>query len=253
MKNNPENKAPNIIPDLTLKQLYRICLPLALFIWLAAIAIWLQGGIDQTLLFVWDDFRQQESSLMNLISWFSRYGLAAFTLVILLSFVVSRFQKKVQIPIAILWLTICSFGISGIIGDILKEIIRRPRPAAVFLGQVTVWSDSLTSSIPSGHTTKAVAMILPFLFLVRDKSLFVKCIKILLVILASLMGSSRILLGTHFLSDVLAGTGTAFLGLPLSLSFGKMVLKNIPDEQLPKMSIVWSMLFVVLTAIFILL
>ena len=253
MKKNPENQAVKIMPSTVLKKLYRLCLPSGFFLWAAAVAIWIQGDIDQTLLFMWDNFRQQGSSLIVLTAQFSRYGLAAFTLVILLSFVVDRIQKKGQIPIAILWLTICSFGISGIVGDVLKEIIQRPRPAAVFMGQLTIWSDSLTSSIPSGHATKAVAMILPFLFLVRDKSLFVRCVKGLLVILAILMGSSRILLGAHFLSDVLAGTGTAFLGFPLALSFGRMVLKKIPDDQLRKMSIVWSMLLVVLTAILIVL
>jgi membrane-associated phospholipid phosphatase len=202
---------------------------------------------------MWDDLRQQGSSLIVLMSQFSRYGLAAFTLAILLSFVVGRFHKKVQIPIAILWLTICSFGISGILGDVMKEIIRRPRPAAVFMGQLVIWSDSLTSSIPSGHTTKAVAMILPFLFLIQDKSPLIKIVKALLVFLALTMGISRILLGAHFLSDVLAGIGTAFLGFPPSISFGKMVLKKIPDEQLRNMSVVWSVLLLALTGIFILL
>jgi hypothetical protein len=58
-------------------------------------------------------------------------------------------------------------------------------------------------------------------------------------------------LGAHFLSDVLAGIGTALIGLPLSMLFANMVLRKAKQEQLPFLSIVWGILLIFLTAVFI--
>jgi hypothetical protein len=57
-------------------------------------------------------------------------------------------------------------------------------------------------------------------------------------------------LGAHYVSDVLAGIGTALIGLPLSMMFANMLLQNMKQEQLPKLSYVWGFLLIFLTWVF---
>jgi hypothetical protein len=64
---------------------------------------------------------------------------------------------------------------------------------------------------------------------------------------------SRIVLGAHYLSDVLAGIGMAFIGLPFSMMFANMVFRKVKQEQLPMLSYVWGFLLIFLTAVFIVL
>ena len=91
----------------------------------------------------------------------------------------------------------------------LKRFAGRPRPCQI---EPHCWATLLPPdqfSFPSGHTMTAFAVATPLL-------LFYPTLAIGLLFCAISIAASRILLGMHFLSDVLAGaligTGLGYLG-----------------------------------------
>jgi undecaprenyl-diphosphatase len=91
----------------------------------------------------------------------------------------------------------------------LKRFAARPRPCQI---EPHCWATLLPPdqfSFPSGHTMTAFAVAIPLL-------LFYPTLTVGLLFCALSIAASRILLGMHFLSDVLAGaligTGLGYLG-----------------------------------------
>jgi membrane-associated phospholipid phosphatase len=97
---------------------------------------------------------------------------------------------------------------SSIASGVLKQIIARPRPTGL------VALDDLNGySFPSGHSTLAGTLAGYAYF----SNWIIKHAKYLVIILALLTGLSRLYLGVHFLTDVLAGlTLGAILGWIIS-------------------------------------
>jgi undecaprenyl-diphosphatase len=102
--------------------------------------------------------------------------------------------------------------------NILKVIFQRPRPKT----DMYVFS----YSFPSGHVFSATVIYgfciyLTFRFI---KNATVKwMVSALLALLILLIGFSRVYLGVHWLSDVLAGYATGFAWLLFSIFFAKAV------------------------------
>lgn len=100
-------------------------------------------------------------------------------------------------------LLICAnLGISTLLNQILKYIIQRPRPTGYRI------IDESGYSFPSGHSMVSAAFY-GFLIYLIYKNIRNKYLKYLLITLLSsliiLIGTSRIYLGVHYTSDVLAG------------------------------------------------
>jgi undecaprenyl-diphosphatase len=98
---------------------------------------------------------------------------------------------------------VCAAGAAAIAGILvfkaLKRLSRRPRPCQV---EPHCWSKTLPPdhfSFPSGHTMTAfsIALVVSFFYPSLEGALF---------FLALSIAVSRIVLGMHYLSDVLAGT-----------------------------------------------
>jgi undecaprenyl-diphosphatase len=98
---------------------------------------------------------------------------------------------------------VCAAGAAAIAGILvfkaLKRLSRRPRPCQV---EPHCWSKILPPdqfSFPSGHTMTAfsIALVVSFFYPSLEGALF---------FLALSIAVSRIVLGMHYLSDVLAGT-----------------------------------------------
>jgi len=239
---------PILLPDT--KEIWRICAFLGAVFWIIAIVLWGQQGIDDTILFFFDEMRIAKDPIVFFSKWLSSNGMAIITILFITYLLMSKMMKTLDAPMTIYFYTICSFGISGIAGDLLKLILARPRPLAAFGSEILVWSESAGFAIPSGHATKSIALILPFILIVGNKKILHKVIKIVIILIAGGVCISRIILGAHYLSDVLAGIGMALIGLPLSMLFANMVLRKAKKEQLPKLSLVWGFLLIFLTAVF---
>jgi undecaprenyl-diphosphatase len=189
--------------------------------------------------------------IVVLSKWLSSYGMAVITAIFVIYLLFSKKFKSLDAPLPVYFYTICSYGLSGIAGDILKEILARPRPAATYGSEILAWSHALSYAIPSGHATKSIALVLPFILLVSHSKNLHNGIKIVIGLIAVGVCFSRIVLGAHYVSDVLAGIGMALIGLPLSMMFANMLLRKMKQEQLPKLSYIWGLLLIFLTWAFI--
>lgn len=132
----------------------------------------------------------------------SATALIAITLVILLVAII----KHHRLPIS----TMINLPSIYIINEIMKAIIRRPRPNGIFL------VDAIGFSYPSGHTIVSLAfygfIIKSLCDRIKTKALKI-IINILGISLIILISFSRIYLGVHYLTDIIAGyiLGSSYL------------------------------------------
>ncbi len=110
-----------------------------------------------------------------------------------------------------------NLGLITIINQVLKFIIKRPRPSDLFLVVETGYS------FPSGHSMVSLSfygLLIYFIYkYFKNKKLKIFLITLLSLIIV-LIGISRVYLGVHFVSDVISG----FL---LSLSYLMIFIKVI--------------------------
>lgn len=128
------------------------------------------------------------------------------------------FRKKVY-PILI---TSNILGIV-IVNQTLKHIVMRPRPDFIHLVEETGFS------FPSGHSMAAFGFYGYFIYLINISKLSKK-VKIILTTILSiiilLVGLTRVYLGVHYISDVVAGFIMSFIYLLIFTTITKKYLKN---------------------------
>lgn len=132
-------------------------------------------------------------------------------LIILIASIGLYFYKK-----SIALICLLSYFLSGALAQILKRTFQYNRPSKAledFNLLVLVPGEQLsrTLSFPSGHTTSAFAFFLA-LFWFSEK----KHWPILGILIALLVGVSRVYLLQHFLMDITAGAFLGSLCVPLS-------------------------------------
>ena len=108
----------------------------------------------------------------------------------------------------------------------IKPLFARPRPWLVIQGFVNLVEEKDPNSFPSGHTNAAFAFALA-LCMTAPK----RWMKITAVCLAVVMGLSRLYVGVHFPSDVLAG---ALIGSLCGLA-GAWVVKTVWERLEPRL------------------
>ena len=111
-----------------------------------------------------------------------------------------------------------AIGIGQAVLNILKVVFQRPRPKT----EMYVFS----YSFPSGHVSSATVIYgfciyLTFRFINNATAKWI--VATLLALLIHLIGFSRVYLGVHWLSDVLAGYVTGFAWLLFCIFFAKTV------------------------------
>ena len=147
----------------------------------------------------------------------SPYVLIVLTL---LSFLLKN--KKISFIIT------ANLGLITIINQVLKFIIKRPRPSDLFLIVETGYS------FPSGHSMVSVSfygLLIYFIYkYFKNKKLKISLITLLSLIIV-LIGISRVYLGVHFVSDVISGF---LLSLSYLMIFIKVINKFILKESYEK-------------------
>jgi len=155
-------------------------------------------------------FHTVQNSFFDVVfSWTSN----VFSVLIILFIITSLFlyEEKKREWIPFLWL---SFLASIVIGYILKFMVARPRPFD-FL-PLSALNFETAYSFPSMHAMVAFCA-LPIL----DKEF--RQIKWFWIIFAALIAFSRIYIGVHYISDVIAG---AIIGYLIGWLFMKLELKE---------------------------
>ena len=212
----------------------------AIVLWSIAFFLWGQVKLDKWLLLSQNRMRTNEL-LVSVAQVATRYGMALIVLVYLLYLLFAFRYEKLRDAYRIYLIVLLMFGFAVIGGDILKEVFNRPRPFVEYAGQINALSNAKTPAFPSGHATKSVALALPFLLLITAKDNWHRGVKILLAIIAFGVCYSRVLLGAHYVSDVLAGVGMALICFPLVIPLNNKILSKMTKERLNFAVKVWAM------------
>ncbi len=115
--------------------------------------------------------------------------------------------------------------LGGLVVQILKQIVARPRPLKemeplILSGKVRIHNLFYAyreSSFPSGHTQSAFGAATVLICIYRKHALY-------LILIAFLMGLSRIYVGVHFPLDVISG---AILGVIASFAVFKLAARHL--------------------------
>ena len=118
-----------------------------------------------------------------------------------------------------------NLGTNALFTYSLKNSFKRPRPGITYPAQITMYEDVSSLSFPSGHTSEAfstataLSLKYPEWYIIAPAYLW-----------AGSVGYSRMNLGVHYPTDVLAGallgTGTAFLTFKVNEWLNRQVRKS---------------------------
>lgn len=190
----------------------RILIIGAFILFLLFLMLYLFNGVNFLDTFVYDVIITLKSnsftSFMKFITFFA--STKFITVIVIILFIVSLFKGKLLLIIN--WIILGEVFIN----NILKVIIKRERPTLINLVTET------TYSFPSGHTMVAVVFYGFLIYLINKTKLekmYKYIINSLLTILIILIMVSRIYLGAHYFSDVMAGAclATSYLLLMIKI------------------------------------
>lgn len=221
-----------------------------LLFYISAIILWKQNTIDSDIV-IHFNFVYENELYLRLVKALSRYGMSFITALYALFLFFSFRNEELKYERPLFFLILISFALSTIGGDLLKELIDKARPVMALSGQIAIKNIHETPAFPSGHATKSMALALPFVIMASGKSNIIKIVKILVFIAALLVCYSRIAQQAHFLSDVLAGIGTALFFIPISVWLTNKLFKKrkLNEYMLNMLSRKITLIFIGLTVI----
>ena len=213
--------------------------------WSLALGLWYFKDLDKTVLFALNN-----ANFNNTITIFSqlvsRYGMAVIAGINMILLLYTFKDEKMKNLRPVFLVTILSYGFAGISGDILKQVFDRPRPIITYTGELNFLSSSHTPAFPSGHATKSVALAAPLSFNNILNNQLTRFSKISVISIATLVCLSRIVLGAHYLSDVLGGAGWSVLCLPVSVFLTNRLLSRMTPERYELASRIWIIVYIAL-------
>ena len=160
--------------------------------------------------------RDNTIPVVKAITWFG-----SFLGVIFVTFLIVIFSKNWKLGIII----ITNAVITSILNRILKNIIERPRPNGFWLIEESGYS------FPSAHAMTSFAFYGLLIFIIYKvvKTLWLQRLStIILSLLIISVGMSRVFLGVHYTSDVLAGYLVSLTHLIIFISLIEKLGDNIP-------------------------
>lgn len=163
-------------------------------------------GFDNQVLSFFVDARTPLRTLFFFVSTHFADMLVVLCVVFLFVMILRRYYDHAYI----LSFVLCVSG-SALTTWILKNVFDRMRPEA------SLYAESLFS-FPSGHATTALALygFIALFFALRVRRMWLSIFgSVFFVSLAVVVGISRLYLGVHYATDVIAGFAVAFVWLTL--------------------------------------
>lgn len=169
---------------------------------------------EQILLFVQDHMRN--TALTPMMKGITMLGdMGAVWILISIGLCLSKRWRKTGVT------GMCAVGLSVMVNNVfVKHLVARARPFDVIQNLVPLITKPTDYSFPSGHTACSFAVAF-LLFRKLPKKYGILCL-----ILATLIGFSRIYLGVHYLSDVIAGAVSGIV-----LSYAADYLVNVAEQK----------------------
>lgn len=164
----------------------------------------------------------------NVADWIVIFG-ARYLIVImvasLLKYVfIYKDKAERMLNLRVVWNAFLSVGMGLVFNYLLSFFIQRSRPFDIGLGENIYGSVVTSGSFPSEHTTIAFAIGMA-VFMVYKK------FGTALLVMAALVGFSRIFVGIHYPLDVLGG---AFVGIIMAYLATKLITPKIFKLKKPK-------------------
>ena len=165
--------------------------------------------------------RQIDQNILQVFDWITELGISTWYLVAsLFLFVIFRFYRKNRVNANRALFVFAAVALSGIATNVVKLTVARYRPI-IFFEKGLYGFDFFNSgyeynSFPSGHAATIFS-------LATAMSLFWPKYRAYFFVVAFAIALSRIILTSHFVSDVIAG---AFIGTLTVL----LLKKYIPDR-----------------------
>lgn len=213
--------------------------------WSLALGLWYFKDLDKTILFELNNVNFN-NTIVIFSQLISRYGMALIAGVNLILLLYTFKDEKTKNLRPVFLLTILSYGVAGISGDLLKQVFNRTRPIITYAGELNFLTSSHSPAFPSGHATKSVALAVPLSFNNISINRLTKTSKIIVISTAILVCLSRVILGAHYLSDVLAGAGWSVLSFPASVFLTNRLLSKMSPERYELTSRIWIIVYIAL-------
>lgn len=157
------------------------------------ILLWIQNGLrnEYVTMFMWHITSVGSIALAVMAAWFALKGNGKERVVGMTAFLSAIIEV-------------------AIVNGCLKNLFARPRPFVVSEDVVPLVNILSQFSFPSGHTALAFAMAIVFYRLLPKRY------GVFAILLASLVGFSRVYLGVHYSSDVVGGIVIAYVAARLA-------------------------------------
>lgn len=121
-----------------------------------------------------------------------------------------------------------TYAVGVLVNKVLKHVIIRPRPYVAYEAILDL-GGSTGYSMPSGHACSSaiIAVMVAYMAIKYGKTKATKiCVPIIMTLYVALICFSRLILGQHYLTDVIAGTIEGVIFAVIGILIYNFILKK---------------------------